>query len=80
MNQASIKNSWNADFKQEKGQYTVTPYDWGQTIQPNQIRDVGFCSEKLGSDYSPQQVKLIVIENGTLETGNSLPSSSSLPY
>ncbi len=80
MNQASIKNSWNADFKQSIGQYTVTPYDWGQTIQPNQVRDVGFCSEKLGSDYSPQQVKLIVIENGTLETGNSLPSSSSLPY
>ncbi|MGB3641892.1 MAG: cellulase family glycosylhydrolase [Rivularia sp. (in: cyanobacteria)] len=78
MNQAKIKNSWNADFKQSIGIYTVTPYDWGQTIQPNQVRDVGFCSEKLGSDYSPQQVKLQVIENGKQETGNSLPSSSGL--
>lgn len=76
MNQAKIKNSWNADFKQEKGIYTVTPYDWGQTIQPNQVRDVGFCSQKLGLDYSPQQVKLHLIENGKQDTGSSLPSSS----
>ncbi len=78
MNQAKIKNSWNADFKQSIGQYTVTPYDWGKTIQPNQVRDVGFCSEKLGSDYSPQQIKLQVMENGKQETGTSLPSSSGL--
>ncbi|MEM6752865.1 MAG: cellulase family glycosylhydrolase [Cyanobacteria bacterium P01_C01_bin.38] len=77
MNQARIKNSWNADFKQEKGIYTVTPLDWGKAIQPNQKRDVGFCSEKLGKDYSPQQVKLIVVENGKQETGNSQPSSGS---
>ncbi len=80
MNQAKIKNSWNADFKQSIGQYTVTPYDWGQTIQPNQVRDVGFCSEKLGSDYSPQQIKLQVMENEKQETGTSLPSSSGLSY
>ncbi len=76
MNQAKIKNSWNADFKQEKGIYTVTPLDWGKTIQPNQIRDVGFCSQKLGEDYSPQQVKSQVMEKGEQETGNSQPSSS----
>jgi endoglucanase len=76
MNQAKIKNSWNADFRQERGQYTVTPYDWGQTIQPNQVREVGFCSEKLGEDYSPQQVKLIVIESKKQEKGTSVPSSS----
>ena len=76
MNQAKIKNSWNADFKQEKGIYTVTPLDWGRTIQPNQIRDIGFCSEKLGSDYSPQQVRSQVMENSKQEMGNSFPSSN----
>lgn len=61
MNQAKIKNSWNADFRQEKTQYTVTPLNWAKIIKPKQVRDVGFCAEKLGSDYSPQQVKLKVI-------------------
>ncbi|MBV6621788.1 MAG: cellulase family glycosylhydrolase [Rivularia sp. (in: Bacteria)] len=61
MNQAKIKNSWNANFKEVKGTYTVTPLDWGKTIQPQKVRDVGFCARKLGSDYSPQQVKLQVL-------------------
>ena len=61
MNQAKINNSWNANFKldkPEKTQYTVTPFDWGQTIKPNQVREIGFCADKLGSDYSPQQIQL----------------------
>ncbi|MEL6164975.1 MAG: cellulose binding domain-containing protein, partial [Cyanobacteria bacterium J06628_3] len=58
MNQAKINNSWNADFNRRKAQYTVTPFDWGQTIKPNQVREIGFCADKLGSDYSPQQVQL----------------------
>ena len=64
MNQAKIKNSWNADFKQQLDKYTVTPLDWGKTIKPQQVRDVGFCAEKLGSNYSPQKVKLRGIGNG----------------
>ncbi|MGD1910721.1 MAG: cellulase family glycosylhydrolase [Rivularia sp. (in: cyanobacteria)] len=58
MNQAKIKNSWNADFKQARDKYTVTPLESVRIIQPKQVRDVGFCAEKLGSDFSPQQVKL----------------------
>ncbi|MCJ8281029.1 MAG: cellulase family glycosylhydrolase, partial [Rivularia sp. ALOHA_DT_140] len=66
MNQAKIKNSWNADFKQKKGLYLVNPLDWGKMIQPNQVRNIGFCAEKLGSDYSPRQVQLKVNpERGT---------------
>jgi endoglucanase len=61
MDNAKIKNSWNADFKQEKTQYTVIPLDRGKIIQPKQVRDVGFCAEKLGSNYSPQQIQLQVI-------------------
>ncbi|MEL7246129.1 MAG: cellulase family glycosylhydrolase, partial [Cyanobacteria bacterium J06573_2] len=49
MNQAKINNSWNADFNRRKAQYTVTPFDWGQTIKPNQVREIGFCADKLGS-------------------------------
>ncbi|MHC5719827.1 MAG: cellulose binding domain-containing protein [Nostoc sp.] len=59
MNQATINNSWNADFKQQGAiQYVVTPLVWGKTIEPNQVRDIGFCANKLGSDYQPQQIKV----------------------
>ena len=63
MKQAKIKNSWNANFKQAQDKYTVTPLDWGRIIKPNQVTDVGFCAEKIGSDFSPQQVKVQVISS-----------------
>lgn len=76
MNQAKINNSWNANFKPQKTQYTVTPFDWGQTIRPNQVREIGFCADKLGTDYSPQQVKLEAIKQRTNKNKiKSLPSS-----
>ena len=58
MNQALIKNSWNADFNQQLDTYTVTPLDSQRVIKPNQVRHMGFCAEKLGSDFLPQQIKL----------------------
>ena len=62
MNQTKINNSWNADFKQQGAiQYLVTPLDWGKTIEPNQVRDTGFCANKLGSDYQPQQITAVLI-------------------
>ncbi len=62
MNQAKINNFWNADFKQQGDiQYVVTPLDWGKTIEPNQVRDTGFCANKLGSDYQPQQTAAVSI-------------------
>jgi endoglucanase len=62
MNQAKINNFWNADFKQQGAiQYVVTPLDWGKTIEPNQVRDTGFCASKLGSDYQPQQTAAVSI-------------------
>lgn len=62
MNQAKINNFWNADFKQQGAiQYVVAPLDWGKTIEPNQVRDTGFCAKKLGSDYQPQQVAAVSI-------------------
>ena len=62
MNQAQINNFWNADFKQQGAiQYVVAPLDSGKTIEPNQVRDTGFCANKLGSDYQPQQVAAVSI-------------------
>ena len=55
MNQASINNSWNGNFQPQGSQYVVTPLDWGRVIEPGQSRDLGFCANKIGSDYQPQQ-------------------------
>lgn len=55
MNQASINNSWNGNFQPQGTQYVVTPLDWGKVIEPGQSRDLGFCANKLGSDYQPRQ-------------------------
>ncbi len=61
MKQAAINNSWNANFiKQKDDKYIATPLDWGRIIERNQVRDIGFCANKLGSDYQPKQVKFEV--------------------
>lgn len=56
MNQAAINNTWNGAFLPQGSQYVVTPAEWGRTLQPNQTLDLGFCANKLGSDYQPKQV------------------------
>ncbi|HEY9820017.1 MAG TPA: cellulase family glycosylhydrolase [Candidatus Sericytochromatia bacterium] len=58
MNQAAINNSWNGNFKPQGSKYVVTPMDWGQVIEPGQSRDLGFCANKLGSDYQPRQISV----------------------
>lgn len=62
MDKAAIKDFWNGTFKQEGGEYIVTPLDWGRVIEPNQVRDVGFCANKLnnagGADYQPRNIKV----------------------
>ncbi|WP_349262960.1 cellulase family glycosylhydrolase [Allocoleopsis sp.] len=55
MNQASINNSWNGNFQPQGSQYVVTPLDWGRVIEPGQSRDLGFCANKIGSDYQPRE-------------------------
>ncbi len=58
MNQAAINNSWNGNFQPRGSQYVVTPMDWGQVIEPGQSQNLGFCANKLGSDYQPRQVSV----------------------
>ena len=56
MNQAAINNSWNGTFKPQGTQYVAMPMDWGRVIEPGQSRELGFCANKLGTDYQPRQV------------------------
>jgi len=58
MKQATINNSWNANFKQRDLEYIATPLDWGRVIEPNQVRDIGFCANKQGDDYQPTQIEI----------------------
>jgi endoglucanase len=60
MNQAAINNSWNGNFQPQGSNYVVTPMDWGRVIEPGQSRDLGFCANKLGSDYQPRQVSVLM--------------------
>ena len=62
MEQAAINQSWNGNFRPQRQssgsstQYAVTPLDWGRIIEPHQTRDLGFCANKLGSNYRPTRV------------------------
>ena len=56
MNQAAINNSWNGTFKPQGTQYVAMPMDWGRAIEPGQSRELGFCANKLGTDYQPRQI------------------------
>lgn len=58
MNQAAISQSWNGSFVRQDSQYTVQPADWARVIEPNQTVNLGFCANKLGSDYLPSQVSI----------------------
>jgi len=58
MSQADLKSNWNGRFERQGNQYTVTPPDWALTMQPNQTVNLGFCADKRGSDYQPQQVRV----------------------
>lgn len=62
MNHAAINNSWNGIFKQQgKSEYIVTPLNWGMAIEPKQVRDMGFCANKLSAeDYQPKQIEITI--------------------
>jgi len=62
MQQAVINNSWNGVYANQGSQYTVTVPDWAKVLQSGQsIDSVGFCANKQGSNYKPQQVKAIAL-------------------
>ncbi|MGH8002059.1 MAG: glycosyl hydrolase family 18 protein [Brasilonema sp.] len=59
LDQAAIESTWNGTFTRSSSnasEYTVTPDDWIRVITPNQTREVGFCANKTGTNYKPQNV------------------------
>ncbi|NEP13662.1 MAG: hypothetical protein F6K14_26375 [Symploca sp. SIO2C1] len=59
MNQAAINNTWNGNFQSQGSYYVVTPLDWGRVIEPRESQQLGFCANKLGSDYQPRQLSVL---------------------
>ncbi|MBD2101695.1 cellulase family glycosylhydrolase [Leptolyngbya sp. FACHB-261] len=58
MNQAAINNTWNGNFQPQGSRYLVTPLAWGQAVEPSQTLELGFCANKLGSDYRPRLISV----------------------
>lgn len=58
MPEAKIDHIWNATFEQQQAKYLLTPHEWGQNLEPNQVRDFGFCATKQGQNYQPQQISI----------------------
>ncbi len=59
MQDAKIDRSWNGNYdKGQSNSYTITPDGWGQTIQPKQTIDLGFCAQKTGKNYRPENWSL----------------------
>jgi endoglucanase len=58
MEDAAITQSWNGSFTHNGSAYEVIPPDWAQVIQANQSVDLGFCANKLGTNYRPERVNV----------------------
>nr|WP_315871045.1 cellulase family glycosylhydrolase [Trichocoleus desertorum] len=56
MNEAAIANSWNGNFRKQSTGYVATAPGWARVIAPNKTVEMGFCADKLGTDYKPTQV------------------------
>jgi endoglucanase len=60
-NQATITQAWGGNFLPQGTQYLVKPESGGEVIQPNQTVEVGYCANKLGSNYKPTQLSAIAL-------------------
>jgi endoglucanase len=60
MPEAQIFKSWNGKYETSNSKrHTITPEDWGTTINPKQTIDLGFCAKKTGKNYRPEGWKVI---------------------
>lgn len=60
-NQATITQAWGGNFLPQGTKYLVQPESGGEVIQPNQAVEVGYCANKLGSNYKPTQLSAIAL-------------------
>lgn len=58
VNQAKITQTWNGTFLQKADKYEVIPANWAQQIQPANSVEVGYCADKLGTNFLPTQVTI----------------------
>jgi endoglucanase len=63
MPNATVDQSWNAQYRKQDGQYYATPAEWGRSVQPKQVINLGFCAKKEGSDALPKNFQ-IMARNG----------------
>jgi endoglucanase len=58
--EAKLFKSWNGKYETSNSKrHTITPEDWGNTINPKQTIDLGFCAKKTGKNYRPEGWKVI---------------------
>jgi endoglucanase len=57
---ATVFKSWNGKYEApDSKRHTITPEDWGKTINPKQTIDLGFCAKKTAKNYRPEGWKVI---------------------
>ncbi|MFH7026508.1 MAG: cellulase family glycosylhydrolase [Heteroscytonema crispum UTEX LB 1556] len=61
-NQSQIYQTWNANFVSQGSTYEATPVpDWAKVIQPGQSAEIGYCANKLGSNFRPSQFSFTLL-------------------
>ena len=58
--QVQINQIWNGRFCLQPPATLVIPEDYGISLAPNQVVEIGYCAEKFGNSYQPSDVKLIL--------------------
>jgi endoglucanase len=61
---ATIDQSWNATFQAKDNRYSGIPADWGTTVQPQQVINLGFCIKKQGPTTLPEKLRFQIVPRG----------------
>ncbi len=60
---ATIDQAWNAQYRQQNGQFEAIPAEWGRTIQPKQAINLGFCAKKEGTNALAKNFQIVARPN-----------------
>jgi endoglucanase len=58
---ATIDQSWNAQYQPQNGGYKTIPADWGTIVQPKQVITLGFCAKKQGTGTLPEKLQFKIV-------------------
>jgi endoglucanase len=59
--QAEVDQRWNGTFDRRGSDYQVMPADWAKTLEGGRSADLGFCAKKLGGDYLPRDIRVVML-------------------